>query len=144
MPSKPKRRVCLKFGPEFPIRLMNAMQEFGFSLYARKSGHDGYTIFEKVYDPDEEVDETGLTEDMKKHLESRMRKVVDIYLNPYENIPAIKIQCERIANSLENEFEREFVLNWIKDTLEADDFTPPWEDKDDDRFDPKQPEFGFC
>lgn len=139
--------IKLRFKSSIPIRLENALTSFGFTRYARKQGV--WVIYEKmpgqvVVKPDDaaedivDPDEFGVTADVQDQLRARMYKLIDRYLDPYSNIPAIKIQCMAIANQLPDN-QRDWVINWISKELDSDFHTPPWEDED------YQPNLeGFC
>lgn len=127
----------LKFREDIPIRLENALVALGFTYYARYKNK--WVIYEKL--PDTNLDQSGVPLQTQEKLRLRLQKVIDCYLDPYSNVPAIHNQCMMIANGLP-ELQRTWVIDWITTNLDAEFFQPPWESEDN--FDPEQPGLGFC
>lgn len=128
---KGKNTVLLQFKESIPVKLENALADFGFTRYSRKIGE--WVIYEKVLTPTS-LNEFGMTKKVEDEIRHRLEKIIDAYLDPYSYTEAIREQCTRVANQLPKN-QRAWVFKWIRDTI---DCPPPWEDEN------YQPSLGFC
>lgn len=121
------KKVMLRFREDIPARLEDALVDFGFIFFGRRKGH--WIMYEKVMIPENNTDKAVLSAGVQKTLTRRLNSVVDSYVDPYSNIPAIRSRCMTIADSLPKD-QRDWVVNWIETTVDDESFTPPWESED--------------
>ena len=136
-PDMPKPKVMIKFKASIPINLRTALVDFGFQLYSAK--HGDWVIFAKdeitQKKPPELRDTLGPP--WEKELERKMTKNIDVYLDPYSNLGAIKAQIIHMSRTLPKEQEK-WCMEWMDKNLDGEFFTPPWEDPN------YEPNLGTC
>ena len=128
MANPQRKKVMLKFKTgknHLNIALENALVGFDFKCYSRKL--DDWVIYEKYLDPASKRPPSGLSDQKIKHLESRLKRIVDSYLDPYSHTAAIRAQCMMVADSLSG-LEREWVMDWVANTIDNEYYgEAPWE-----------------
>lgn len=135
----------LKFKSDIPLRLEYALvNRFGFNFVSRKKNE--WVIYEREVKPGY-VDFSDLKEDVITDLTRRVNRIVMSFEQPEEHLVQIKARCTNLARTLTPK-QRAWVMDWIKRVIDEEedepaDGDPPWEDENNDRFDPDL-FMGFC
>lgn len=113
----PPDRVLLKFRPDLPVGLRTALIEFGFMWHSTR--YNQWVIFAKDRSPPNDSV-------WKVSLETKMRKIIDGYLDPYAHLGAIKSEVVIMTQGLPK-VQKEWCEEWLDNEIDTDN-EPPWED----------------